>query len=267
MAKFVEDLLPKLQEYIDLLNTPIYGRSIIDWFKLFLIYSFVVWLGIIAWRAFLFYQEYQKLENKRVAKVAQLNRLKRSIVYYKHKIREINVAYREISKTFSPKRVSQIERKLNELIAKIENKKRNSNLYQYAPYRLITFNYPLGLSGFFSRFEGVSLEGINFSAPSIYEYQNILQNIYSIYRKSKNGTLSGKIKIAFTDGKIALFLVKGRGLLSVNKIFLKGLIADAEKIPYFPTATYFYKTSEKLPNITRIFFGWDLAIKSEGLKQ
>ena len=266
MAEIIEKFLPKLQGYLDYLNRPIYGRSILSWLKLAFIYSFVIWLAITGWKGYLFYQNYQNLINKRNIKISQLNRLKASLKNYKRKIEDINLAYKEISRTFSPKRIALLKEKINSLVEEIKSKKSGKNIYPYNPYRFVTFNYPIRLDQFFGKLESVTIDGISFSSKAVSDYKNALRGVYSAFLRLSRRNITGKVKITMVGNKIALFFVRGGGALSVKTIGLKGLIGNAEKVPFFPTTTYFYRSSENLPNLTQIFFGWDFEIRSEGLE-
>ena len=266
MVEVIERVLPRLQEYSNYLNRPIYGRSILAWLKLALIYSFVIWLGIIGWRGYLFYQDYQALINKKNNKISQLNRLKASVKNYRQKIEDINLAYKEISKTFSQKKIALLKQKINSLVKEIKINKTGENIYPYNPYRFVTFNYPIRLDQFFGKLESVTIDRVNFTSRAVSDYKNALRGVYLAFLGLQEKNISGKVKIAFVGNKIALFFVKGSGALFIKGVGLKGLIGNAEKVPYFPTTTYFYRSSEKFPNLTQIFFGWDLEIKGEGLE-
>jgi len=266
MAELVEKILPTIREYLEFLNRPIYGRPLLAWLKLAFIYSFVIWLGITGWKSYLFYQTYQNLERKKEAKISELQRIKNSISRYKQKIEDINLAYKEISKVFSPEKIQKLKRKLNALVKNLKSKKSVKDIYPYNPYRFVTYNYPINLSQFFGKLEAVSLEGISFPSKSVGDYKSALTGIYSAFRRLTEREIRGSVRVTFAGDKLALFFVRGGGGLSVKGIGLKGLIGNAEKVPYFPTTTYFYRASEKLPNLTQIFFGWDLDIEGEGLE-
>ena len=266
MAEILKRILPRLQEYSNYLNRPIYGRPILAWLKLALIYSFVIWLGIIGWRGYLFYQDYQILINKKNDKISQLNGLKTSVENYRQKIEDINLAYKEISKTFSPRKIALLRKKINLLVKEIKIQKAGENIYPYNPYRFITYNYPIRLERFFGKLESVTIDKVNFTSRAVSDYKNALKEIYSAFLGLREKNISGKVKIAIVGNKIALFFVRGSGALFVKGIGLKGLIGNAEKVPYFPTTTYFYRSLDKFPNLTQIFFGWDLEIKGEGLE-
>jgi hypothetical protein len=85
-----------------LLETDIYGRTVKEWLKLALAYSFVLWLGIVLYNSYNAFTQFKEVSQKVERKQAILKRKEREYKRQKAFLADLNRGYSELAKVITP---------------------------------------------------------------------------------------------------------------------------------------------------------------------
>ena len=258
----LEELVFRVYEgFSSVLEKPLFGKPLSLWLKYAIMYSFVVWLGVIAWNGYNHYQTYQRLLQEEKLNKQVLSRKKATITRYKNKIRDIRLAYREISRTISPENVKALMETIDGKVESILNQKRLVDLNPLNPYRVGGFNIkiPLHLPEYL---ESVTFRGVKFPSRVVRDYSQILQKLFAKWDKQYSAGVRTKVNAVYKNSQIVLYLKRdSNGLLTLKPVGFYGVIDDFQKLPFIPTATA--SNSALLMqniNFSRFYFGWDLIL-------
>jgi len=262
--KLITSVFPK---FLDFLYYPILGRPLIEWAKRIFIYSFILWIPIAVFNIYQHYKSYTKLEQQEAKISKELKRKEKILARYKSKINDLNIAYKEVSKYFTPQRVKELMKKIDMKITEIENRKKSSFKNLINPYRVEKFNVDRKFNIPFYINE-ISLKGTEISADSVEYFKLTMLTFYKKWKKyiqqQKNIRVSAQV--VYNNGLITLFLRKNQeGILNLQPKYLEGVVCNMNKIPYIPTSTgidssLLFKDLFK----SQYFFGWDINLKEGG---
>ena len=105
-----------LEKVISLLNDTLAieykGRTLKDWLVLILQFSFILWILILGWIGYNFYNNYKILRQQEVRKLSILSTKNREIKIIRKKIAEIREAYNILRNYFKPEQVTLLRNSL-----------------------------------------------------------------------------------------------------------------------------------------------------------
>ena len=259
----LEELVYKVYEgFSSVLEKPLFGKPLSLWLKYAIMYSFVVWLGLIAWNGYNHYQTYQQLLQEEKLNKQLLSRKKATITRYKNKIQDIRLAYQEISRIISPENVKVLMESLDKNVELVENQKKMVNLNPLNPYRIRGFNIRIPI--YLPKYLGsVTFKGINFSSKIVRDYSISLEKIFEKWRRQTIKEIYAKVNIVYKNNKLVLYLKRAsQGFLTLKPVGFYGVLYDFKKLPFIPTTTAL-NSNLLMKNIdfSRFYFGWDLILK------
>ena len=260
MAEIIDKILPRL---VEIWETPVYNRPLGSWITLGIMFSFPLWLGIIGWQGYNFYQEYSKLKEAEQNKLAQLRRIETQKRYYRIRLKDIDIAYKLVAKYLTPERIEKLKEDINRLVEETKRKFYSRSINPINPYREETFNYPRRVV-LLEQAIPYTLDGLSFTAKSLNDFRQTLNRFYD---KDRKNTLHAQVGLKFVNNKLVLYLKKKKDGIVIKRTFLGGVISDARKVPFLTSATYFYRNSKEYPNLTDAFFGWKLEIETKGVEK
>jgi len=263
-TKVLTEILFRFYEYLISINKPIFGKTLFEWIKLAFLYSFVIWLIILGWKVYNDYLYFKKLKD-REGSLASISHQKSRLLYkYSLKLRDIQLAYSQISKTFSEDKVKKLLEELNNEIWNLEEKKKS--LYIYNPLSFNSVNYQMLVQ---------IGKKIDIYIPNFYftvekdKFSSIIQTFLSsinYFLSFDKKPIKGKVKVSLIGKKIVLFFSpKGDSIISLKPVTLLGLIQKPEKLGYIPTYLFFDANSYRNKELTNIFIGWSFEVKREVL--
>jgi len=263
-TKALADILFRFYEYLISINKPIFGKTLFEWIKLAFLYSFVIWLIIFGWKVYNDYLYFKKLKDREES-LASISQQKSKLVYkYSLKLRDIQLAYSQISKTFSEDKVKELLKELNNKIWNLEKKKKFIDIYN-----------PLSFNGINYQMFVKMGKKIDVYIPKFYfsvekgKFSSIVQaflNSINYFLGFNKTAIKGKVKVSLIGKKIVLFFSpKGNSILSLKPVTLLGLVQKPEKLEYIPTYLFFDVNSYESKELTNIFIGWSFEVKKEVL--
>jgi len=261
-TKALADIFFRFYEYLISINKPIFGKTLFEWIKLAFLYSFVIWLIILGWKIYNDYLYFKKLKDREEI-LASISQQKSKLLYkYSLKLRDIQFAYSQISKTFSEDKVKELLKELDNEIWNLDQKKKSLDIYN-----------PLGFNSINYKISVQVGEKINVYIPNFYfsvekdKFSSIIQTFLSSinYFLSFDKTpIKGKVKVSLIGKKIVLFFsTKGNSILSLKPITLVGIVQKPENLGYIPTYLFFNSYRDK--ELTNVFIGWSFEVEKEVL--
>jgi hypothetical protein len=225
-------------------------------------YSFIIWLLIIGWFSYKFFQEYKYLssiEEKKQQEYLQEYKVLRQKI---SKLKDIKTSYETITKYFSPKEVELVKKKLDYTLSLIEGiSKAPLRKYETFPFEITTFNLEKEFSQRLFKLNSFTLESIQFKPESNDYFEEYLTYLY---KKSANKIkTSGKVNAAIGRDKILLTLVPAEnGILKLESVFSSGFVSNIFSNPYFMTSTIL-KTNQLKNVYSNFYFGWSMKLQRE----
>ena len=263
----VASIISIISKLLDFLYYPVFGRPLIEWLKRIFIYSFIIWIPIVGFDLFQHYESYIQLKRQEVGLIKEL-KIKRGILTrYRNKVNDLNLAYKEMSKYFTPQKVKNLMKEVNLQIAKIENEKGIYLKNLINPYRVEKFNIgaEFNIPPYVNE---ISLKGTEIISDAVEYFKLTSLTFYKKWEKYIQNTKSIRVstQVIYNNGLITLFLKRNQeGLLSLQPKYLEGVLCNMNKIPYIPTSTAI-DSSLALETLfkSQYFFGWDINLKEGG---
>jgi len=264
-TKVVTEYLFRVYEFLVELNKPILGITITEWIKLFILYSFVIWIPIIVWNAYQDYLRFKELERQKNFLLSSQRRVEKKILKYKQKLKDMEIAYKQISQTFSEKRVQYLIENLNKEILSIKNSQKQMDSYNPISFIARNFKGSLILENkinFYIPKFFFSINGYSFTTPVLKFFQ--AKNL--LFQNSKK-IIPGEVNVSLVGKKIVLFFKPSENsILLLKPVVLLGVIKEPNKLIYIPTYGYFSPGICKNIWLTNVLFGWGFELKGEVLK-
>lgn len=268
-GKIIIENLFKAYEFLISLNKPIGGKPLFDWFKLAFLYSFVIWLSIIGWKFYQCYLQFQNLKKQKSDILVMKKYKENQIRKYISKLRDIDIAYKQISKYLSEKRVKNLVKKLNEEILLYKQKERERELYNPISISLLNIGdieIAKNIYVYFPKYYLIKNKNLSYRT-AISKFLTSINYFYSFYKKNYNHSIKGKVNVSLVGKKIVLFFEpKGESVLSIKPIMLNGLIQHIDNFVSMPTYTFFDTKVYFGKKISNVFFGWSFELEKEGNK-
>jgi hypothetical protein len=293
----VLDYLFQIYEFFIRLNRPIFGKYISEWLKLGLVYSFLIWGGIILFKVYNQYLQYKELDRKEKIFLVQKRKKEKQINKILFLLKDLQLAYTQISEYFSKE---EIQKLINKLEIQVNKYKQKRSLF-YNPINIFIFNtdtklslsktllipnfkyfyliknsrtFPYGeniknfledLKEFFNKRKKINNE-IHYKLVTL-KFFNSLNYFYKFIDKHYNFSVNGEIQVSLLDNKKTIFLYFTpfeQGLLKIKPIMELGFIQYPEKLLSIPSYTFFYiKPYVPIP-IAPVYFGYVFELNKGG---
>ncbi|HIC09075.1 MAG TPA: hypothetical protein EYO62_03390 [Aquificales bacterium] len=264
ITKVTSVIVPRI---IDILHLPVLGKPLIEWFKLLGLYSFIVWFSFLGFKVYQHYTEYAVLKNQEKSLYKNLKKKEKILNKYRNKIKDLQLAYREVSKYFAPIKVRELMENINKRIYQIEVRKKDWYKNLINPYRLEQFNVK---KKFYlpNYVEGITLTDTRIKPDSVKYFKLTMYTFYKKWRKytQNQEKITVSTQVSYNKGLITLFLKRDKeGFLNLKPRYLEGVVSNLEKIMYIPASTTI-DSSLLFKGVvnSQYFFGWDITLKKEG---
>ncbi len=265
VTKLISTVFPRI---LDILYFPILGKPLIDWIKLIGLYSFIIWFSLLGFKVYQYYAEYLILKNQENILFKSLKKKEEKFIKYKNKIKDLQLAYREVSKYFTPIKVHELIENINKKIYQIEAEKKAWYKNLINPYRLEKFNVK---EKFYlpSYIEGITLADTQIKPDSVKYFKLAMYIFYKRWRKyiQNQEKITASVQVSYDKGLIKLLLKRNKeGFLNLEPVYLEGIVSNLKKAVYIPTSTAI-DSSLLFKGVinSQYFFGWDITLKREGL--
>jgi len=257
-----EELVSKIYEasekLSEILSYEFRGKTVAGWLGVLIQYSFVIWLGLGAWKGYQYYLEFSKLKQQLDRKERTLKNAQSRYSYLKRRIEDINTAYNSVSNIFSRSSVALLKRKINRAFKEL-----NKQEFIVSPVKYGGFNYQFRLGyKFFSSVKGVSLPDFSFRSDITERFKSSLNNELHKMWQNRERTVWGTVELTLRGNRILMYFDrKGRSLKLVPKSYV-GFVKSIYQTEGFLQASFVpYEALKNNLSYSFALIGWDFSLR------
>ncbi|GEM_PF-2408921 len=192
-----------------LLEREIYGRTVGQWLKLALAYSFVLWLAVIIYNGYNYFQKYREIAEKVEQKETLMKRKTMEYRHLKSYLADLNKGYSQLARVITPVKKATVLKAIAKEIEKELNKKVQPSASIFAtpqtPLVVKAINVKVAYENVLSQIKVFNLGNL---PPAPYALPPTVARVGNTYRAKaeKSNQISLSAKADFRDDYIILLL-------------------------------------------------------------